>query len=126
MASITVTGLEEIIAKLQKVNQLDRHLGPAMEEATAHVERVARRYPPPVAGSKYIRTYFLQSSWFRGQRGLKGWVRNVGPAYNTFVQGQNQRPFHRAHGWKTEDDIAQSEAATVTRIISSALTRAIR
>ena len=49
-------------------------------------------YPPPPAGSTYVRTFFLKNSWStkQGTGDILGIVQSVGVPYAPFVQGDSQ------------------------------------
>lgn len=124
MVEITITGAAEAIAKIERVINIEKLATPYLAQAAAHVEKVASKYPPPRAGSKYVRTGYLGASWLSGANNGVGYVRNVGPHYNIYVQrAAEQMGYHRETGWKTDADIRASEEATVARMIAAAIKR---
>jgi hypothetical protein len=63
-----------------------------------------RTYPPVPPGSRYVRTFNLQRSWFltpvirTPAGGIQVSVRNSAE-YANLVIGPDQRPYHRRTGW---------------------------
>lgn len=57
-------------------------------------------------------------------RGMTAVVGN-NVSYGPFVQGDEQTWFHKAHGWKTTEQIADQEREAVVRTINEAVARVI-
>lgn len=51
MATITITGLEQVAHKLKTVEQIALHLGPPMDKSLKHLQRRMARYPSKAPGA---------------------------------------------------------------------------
>jgi hypothetical protein len=103
-----------------------------MVDATTLLIGLARRYPPPRAGSTYVRTYNLMRSWSRMVTGtvqsLQGVVssNSATAPYNRYVMSRaSQAMIHRGR-WATVEDIAEQSQATINAIFDARLQGAIR
>ena len=77
----------------------------------------------------YVRTNTLTRKWSTEVNanllGVTGNLTN-NTEYGPLVQDrQYQRPYHRASGWPTVDDVAEKEAPAVQRYFDAAIKRAI-
>jgi hypothetical protein len=86
-----------------------------MKRATLHVLGKAHKYPPKPPHSTYVRTGNLGGAWGSNisNQGRTGLVENTLGRYERYVQGDRQRGFHAATGWKTDKQIAESERDAV-------------
>ena len=145
MTSITINGLDELTAKLKKLEDL-KAIAPALRAGALHVKGKIATYPPSSEanspgqkrwyergyGSKWTRadgsvggkktSEFLGRKWTIGERNA-GLTQIVGKntSYGIYVQGEKQAAFHGRRGWKTTDQIADSETKPVIDLISREL-----
>lgn len=144
MANIKIEGLDEAIKKLESLNRLNR-LKPAFRAAAAHVKGKIAIYPAATLGNSesnptgrwYQRGY--GPKWKRKDGSIGGkkssetlgrkWTHEAlssgigarignNVTYGPFVHDPaEQTSFHKAHGWKTTEQVAQEESGAVNRII---------
>jgi hypothetical protein len=69
----------------------------------------------------------LGRRWTQGERD-EGLTQIIGnnASYGPYVQGEKQAGFHRQRGWKTTQDVAESEGPKVTRMVSDAIDKVLR
>jgi hypothetical protein len=77
--------------------------GPLLRNFATGIIDVTSVYPPPVAASQ--RTGELGRSWSQSIHGLDVEIRNEA-VYAGWVQGEEQVPYHKAHGWLNLFDVA--------------------
>lgn len=150
-ALIVVTGIEETLAKLQRLGKLDT-MRAVMLAAAEHVKGVVDKYPPATianspqnpTGKWYERGYgpkwrtkdggvhgrktskMLGRQWTVAAIGNFESVVGNNVPYGPYVQDETeQASFHKAHGWKTVQQVAREEADTVTRFIVAEIGRQI-
>ena len=134
---VSIEGLDKVMKKLDKLAD-DGAFKRPMNQAVQHLIRRVAKYPPQKHGRSqpfvslrqrryffwalasgkiqvpYRRTNTLGRKWTpkvstNGRRGEVG--NNTG--YGPFVQGSRQSRFHAGGGWKTVENIAESEAGAV-------------
>lgn len=133
-ANITVDlrGLSEIgrlNQRLQGVKLLAVALTPVIQKQQEVIQTQLQTYPPPLANSRYVRTFKLKNSWKRGRieagnNLIKTKVYSDGSArndrgedYSPFVMDElEQADIHRGR-WRTVQDIGQAMEAQVVRPI---------
>lgn len=145
MASITITGMDELLAKLGKLEHVHLALQRPMDISLKYMQNQLMEYPAKAAGAfsalatpgqkraywarvrsgdinhgdgGYIRQRMLGNAWATEiQSGLNGMRGIVGnnSPGAIFVQGERQQPFHRASGWKTVDQVADESEGFVRR-----------
>jgi hypothetical protein len=137
MATVTVKGLDKVIAKLEAMSEPGALKRP-MTKAVAHLHREIAEYPPaspansPTNGySWYERGFGTRSrtglAWptseTLGRRwthevdadGKKGVVGN-NASYAPFVQSaEQQAAFHARRGWETDEKVAEREQDKVVK-----------
>ena len=125
--TVTITGLEEVSRKLASLNKPQAFQRP-MKQAVMHVLGKAHKYPPKPAHSTYVRTGDLGGAWGTkiSNQGRTGLIENTLEDYERYVQGDRQRGFHAATGWKTDKMIAESEAATVAGFFAAEYNRLLK
>jgi len=110
-AAITITGVDELIAKLGKV-QGNAVLRDPMERAVDRLQLGMKRYPPKPVGSKYRRgqdplSEDLGSNWVTKvtstANGLTGKIGND-TTYGPWVQSHQFQARHMSH-WKEHTDL---------------------
>ena len=119
MASIEITGVDELITKLGKVSAM-RTLRPAMDKAMFRIQRDMKRYPPKPAGSTYRRgqdprSEDLGNRWTtRVQQSATGLVGTVGnnASYAPWVQSHQFQARHMTH-WQTDADVVEQNRAAI-------------
>ena len=126
MTSITITGIPELFAKLDRVQAIDT-LRPPMQRGVYRLQTFMANYPPQ-APTKYVRTGTLGRRWTtkvtQGGDGLVGTIGN-NTSYGPWVQSDAfQARMHRGR-WQTDADaIRDNERAIVAdfeRAIQTAL-----
>jgi hypothetical protein len=126
MTTVKVEGVSKVIKKLDSLGNPEI-MRRAMTTSLQHLHRRIAKYPPKPAHSTYRRTNTLGRGWTidvtdngrRGEVGIKG-IR-----YARFVQGDRQRHFHKAAGWKTAQDVAEQEAEAVIGYFQKEYNKAI-
>lgn len=126
---IKVEGLDKVREAFAKApGVLDRHLRRAMDASIKTVQRPAQEYPPPPAGSTYVRTGTLGRRWSSRVESIAGGVRgtleNPTP-YGPFVQGDQQAVVHRGR-WRTLRQIAERAKKDVVEHHERELAAAIK
>lgn len=126
---IHVQGLDRLLAKLESMETVRRR----MDEPTGKINKIllarAQFYPPPPAGSRYVRTFRLRHSWQARlvmQGDELGRVESTGVKYNIYVQDyERQADIHRGR-WDTNQMIAQQEQPEAQRIFYEFIEEAAR
>ena len=99
-------------ARPKKLMQTRGRLLGVLQDFVVEAQAYLQNYPPGRASS-YVRTGTLGRSWHNEIKNtpteLSGTVASQGQIapYNIYVQGERQRPYHKAHGWKTPKDAAK-------------------
>lgn len=126
MASITITGMDELLAKLGKLERVQMALKRPMDMSVKYMQDKIATYPGPRAGSTYRRTRRLGNSWTSligyTSAGIQGKIGNV-TEYGPFVQGEQQQWYHRETGWKTTSDVAGESEAFVRDVFDKEIRR---
>ncbi len=97
--------LKELMKDLKALHPkklISRHLDPLGKS----IIEIAGEYPPPVSTSK--RTGRLGRSWYHRVFGLDLKIGNLA-SFAGYVHGEEQRVFHRQHGWKRLFEVAGDE-----------------
>lgn len=121
MASgIRVTGYDELMKKLG--GTLNERSVPerAMRMAQSLLINEASKRPPPIPGSKYVRTNLLSNSWVAGPliwagSNLNGHVSN-NTVYGPWVQGDSRQARIHQGRWRTESMILSDNKDKIVRI----------
>ena len=126
---VTIHGIGPAIKKLNSLGD-PGIMKRGMNRAVQHIHRRIAKYPPKPAHSTYIRkgSSGLGGRWTTDvdQGGKRGIVGNITP-YVKWVQIKRfQTWFHKLTGWKTDEDIAESEADTVVGYFEAEYRKAIR
>ena len=122
MAGATIKGDAELRRKLAKLKDFS-FLAPVVEAQAGEVMKVAQTYPPPRAGSTYIRTGTLRHGWNVESSDLKATIGNA-VSYGPWVQSAEQQTwFHAETGWKTDAQIAEEKRESVLDAIKKAVDR---
>jgi hypothetical protein len=116
MTSITVNS-KAVLQALERVENLISQLAEPTEEVLEYLRQKMATYPPPPAGSTYVRTMTLQGGWqslvLAGNR--LGVLSNP-VSYGPYVQGaEDQAAVHQGR-WQTDEQVAEDETAVVLRI----------
>jgi len=120
-----IEGLDKVLKKLDKVAGVNYNV--PMNQALQHLQRRIAKYPPKPSHSTYRRTGTLGRKWTIKveNNGRQGEIGNNTP-YAIYVQGPRRREFHKAAGWKSIDEIADSEAGAVIGYFEDEYKRATR
>jgi hypothetical protein len=126
--SITITGMEELIAKLGKVAAIDTLERP-MDQSLLLGEAYMKDYPPAPPRSRYVRTGTLGRRWTtnveRKSDGLVGKVGNNTP-YGPWVQSaQFQTRFHARTGWRTDEQFIRENETAIRDFFQQAVNAAL-
>jgi hypothetical protein len=153
MTTITITGLEPVIAKLKRIETIQNELEPPMNQALGHLHRRMGRYPAKNSGAFAAlatpvqrRAYWAKVKSGEIDHGANGYRRSgtTGRKFSTkvtrhsgglrgeltnnapgarYVFGDYQPAFIKASGWPTVDSVAEKEAAAVQRYFNAAIRR---
>lgn len=99
-------------------------LAAGLDAANDLLLRVATVYPPPLAGSTYVRTNRLRDGWepigpfATNRQGTAGIVNGV--EYADYVMGDRQAAVH-AGRWQTAEQIARDQEGPITDLVEAAL-----
>jgi hypothetical protein len=155
MASITVTGLDQVAHKLKTVEQIALHLGPPMDKSLKHLQRRMARYPVKAKGAfsamatdKQRKAYWakvksgeidnIPGSGYRrtGTTGRK-WSTKINKMPNGMTgELTNNAPgakyvhdwqpnFIKASNWANIDDVSAKEAKAVQGYFNAAIRQLI-
>lgn len=126
--------LQTLTAKIAAVKDFYRVARPIIDEWQETTVLIARKYPPPPPGSKYVRTDKLKNSWrmspITGVATIRASVYSDGTAdagygdYAPYVMGGRQASIHRGR-WKTDAGIAGETMRDVKRKLSRAMKRTL-
>jgi hypothetical protein len=125
---VTITGLEPLFRKLGNAAAVHT-LEPPMHRGVLRLQSYMQVYPPPPAGSKYVRSGTLGKRWTAkvdtSANGLVGRVGNR-TAYGPFVQSNMfQTPWHRRTGWHTDSDAVRANEDVILADFQQAVDRAL-
>ena len=128
MTTITIKGVDELSAKLDKAARNDVLL-PPMHRAVMRIQRVMATYPPQRMGSRYIRTGTLGRKWTTkvttSKGGVRGKVGNNTP-YGPVVQSsQFQASIHRGR-WQTDENVVRINSAAIIADFERAISAALK
>ncbi len=148
--TIQIEGLDKLIAKIKKLEELDA-IKPAMKAGAEHIKGTLDDYPPsgpwnsPMSRNWYERGYgphwtlkdgtvhsrrasqMLNRSWSISQEN-GGLTQIVGTkvSYGPFVMDEDKQTwFHKAHGWKTIQTVAREQTAKILQLVRDALQKII-
>ena len=124
--TVKVEGLDKTIRKLNSLGD-PAIMKRAMHRSVQHIHVKIAKYPGPRAGSGYRRTGTLGRQWTTKveQGGKVGKVGNTTPYAQWVQSAERQTWFHEETGWKTDEDIAESEAGEVKAIFEDEYSKAI-
>ena len=105
----------------------EEEMGRGRTLALLLLQGAAADYPPQVAGSGYRRTGTLGRLWTAAlpevrMTGsvLEGRIGNAVP-YGPLVQGpEDQMAIHKAHGWRTTEDVVKGNLAAIDGLMEEA------
>ena len=146
--AVQVQGLEALQRKIGGLATL-RTVRVGLKASASHVKGKIARYPPATianspgnpAGRWYERGYGPKWQTRAGIHGRKtsetlgrrwtiseqdnGMTQVIGNnvSYGPYVQGEKQARFHQARGWKTVQDVAESENDEVLRFVQREIDR---
>ena len=143
MDSIENTGIDQLMRKLQSMEDVNNVLRPPMQRAVFRLQRDMANYPPQRPGSRYVRgqgwanaqgrvirqtSERLGQSWTtdikESNRGLSGKIGN-NTSYGPFVQSQQfQAAVHRGR-WQTDAQVVESNRARIVADFEQAIQRAL-
>ena len=141
--AITIKGAKELEIKFRNMQRGNGAFA-GLTEATIHVKRKLKRYPPATAANSsgnrrwYQRGYGprwrradgsvggirsserLDTSWtHRMSRSTMTGRAENNASYAEYVQGEQQSATHKRIGWKTGEMILRQESPTIVRFIQS-------
>lgn len=115
-ATIEIRGLDVIQAALGRIDNLLADMAEPTRETLELLKRRMQDYPPPPAGSKYVRTYRLRNSWQEDiilSGNVLGRLESVNVPYAPYVQDeQHQAQIHQGR-WQTRQQVAREEEQNV-------------
>jgi hypothetical protein len=116
-SKINIQGLDKLRLKLAFMKD-PRGVKAGVAEAANHLKAKASIYPPPPAGSSYVRTGTLGRKWIVNLKNLGATVSN-NTTYGPFVQGGDgeQTMQHAMTGWQDTDEIAEEQSEKVVSLI---------
>ena len=128
MTTITIKGVDELVAKLGKAAAIET-LRPPMKRAVVRLQRGMAEYPTLRAGSSYVRTGTLGRRWttrvLRSAGGLRGKVGN-NTSYGPFVQSrQFQASIHRGR-WQTDEQVVERNEGAIVQDFTRAIDEALK
>lgn len=123
--------LQSLTAKIAAVKDFYKVARPIVDEWEETTVLIARNYPPPPPGSKYVRTDKLKNSWrmspITGVATIRASVYSNGTAnagygdYAPYVMGQGRQAGIHQGRWKTDADIARETTKDVKRKLARAM-----
>lgn len=126
--SITITGLEELIKRLDAAGDSKTLQGSLESIGQELVTKNLMKYPPIPAGSAYKRTNKLRGSWSSvADNGTLTVGSDSGSVpYNRLVMDRDeQTSFHARHGWKTVQGILQLRLEWIKKQIIKDIQKAL-
>lgn len=128
MANIEITGIDQLMRKLQSMEDVNNVLRPPMQRAVFRLQRDMANYPPARPSSTYIRTGTYGRRWTtainESNRGLAGKVGN-NTVYGPFVGSEQfQAPVHR-NRWLTDAQAVERNRARIVADFEQAIQRAL-
>ena len=105
---IVVTGVPKLLRKLDAA-MADQTIKRGLEGGMNILRDVLKKYPPPPAGSKYVRTRRLGNSWAQRTSGFamkaEGFVGN-NTSYARYVQDEEKQAQVHQGRWQTVQSVA--------------------
>jgi len=128
MTTITISGVDELFAKLGTLGAVET-LVPPMQRGVYRLVAEMAVYPPPPSGSKYVRTGTLGRRWTsklnRNANGVIGTIGN-NTDYGPWVQSDAfQARVHQGR-WQTDRQVVGEQEAAIVADFEQAIARAIR
>lgn len=128
MASIEITGIDQLMRKLQSMEDVNNVLRPPMQRAVFRLQRDMANYPPARPSSSYVRTGTYGRRWTtainESNQGLVGKVGN-NTVYGPFVGSQQfQAAVHR-NRWLTDAQAVKRNRARIVADFEQAIQRAL-
>lgn len=128
MASITITGIDQLMRKLNNMQDVNEVLRPPMQRAVFRLQRDMANYPPARPSSSYVRTGTYGRRWTtainESNQGLTGKVGN-NTVYGPFVGSQQfQAAVHR-NRWLTDAQAVERNRARIVADFEQAIQRAL-
>ena len=133
---ITITGMDAVIAKLRRLDNLGPTLRPVLHRSQMKLQKALKVYPPPPASSRYTRTFKLRGSWqikpiqfsandARAEVYSDGSARTRYGQYERYVMdAQKQAWMHRGR-WHTTKSVEEKLGPEIIRDVKNALTEAV-
>lgn len=126
---ITISGVDQVIARLNRINDA-RWAGPPAEASLRILEEKLAKYPPVRPNSKYERTNVLGDGWTvdPGETSRERVSRKLanGVEYSPWVQSKLlQARVHRGR-WKTEVQAVEENKDQIVAIFRAAIERVAR
>ena len=119
-ASITVD-VSEAMKKLDP-SDMEKAIATALKGSADLIRADIKRYPPPPAGSSYIRTGTLGRSWASKVQRREAIIGNVTP-YGPYVQGATEQAWMHKGRWRTTAQVAKARAGDVKKLFEAAISR---
>ena len=156
MATITITGLDKVLHKLDTVEKIATHLGPPMEQSLDHLQRRLGRVPrkSPGAFSRLATPAQKRAYWYKVSKspeihGKNGYNRtgNIARRFShrvrrhangvtgeltnnapgaVYVIGERQQAFHKESGFPQVDDVVENEGKAVQGYFNATIARLLR
>ena len=134
MISVTITGAEDIIRRLD-ATQRNAVYRPPMERAMGRLEATMAEYPPPPSGSRYKRTRNYGRLWTQKIEedgdGITGILGNAvrdpryGRAYGPYVgSAERQARVHQGR-WTTDEQAIMQNLDAIEGDFAQAVERAL-
>jgi len=111
-ATIEIRGLDVIQAALGRIDNLLADMAEPTRETLELLKRRMQEYPPPPAGSRYVRTYRLRNSWQENvilSGSVLGRLESFGAHYAPYVQDDVQQASVHQGRWQTRQRVAREE-----------------
>ena len=123
--------LPTLVARIAAAKNFYKVARPIVDEWQETTVLIARKYPPPPPGSKYVRTFKLQNSWrmspISGVGTIRASVYSNGTAnagygdYAPYVMGATKQASIHQGRWKTDKMIADETSLDVKRKLAKAM-----
>ena len=122
--------LPQLARKLGSVKKFGKFLRPIVDRVALGVQFDLKKYPPPPANSRYIRTFKLRNSWQVRRAQMKagvvsakvrsdGSARNRSGRYGGFVMDETmQASVHRGR-WHTVQSVADDFQPVLARSVAT-------
>ena len=125
--SIDIKGVDELIRKLGTIGAM-KTLRPAMKDSVNLLHQSTGRYPPPRAGSSYVRTDVLKNSYTtKIETTPRSMIGKVGTnlGYAPFVQSHQFQAWMHKGRWPTDLDIMEKNRPAIVAKFEQAINKAI-